>query len=101
MSNITTIISFAIAAAFFILLAMYHQKRKDKSGDWIVVFTTGQSSEAEIVKGGLENEGINAVIMNKRDSSYPSFGPIEILVAPHDVDSAKSIISKFNLEVTE
>ena len=101
MSNIATILSFAIAAAFFILLAMYYQKRKDSSGDWIKVHNAGSNSEAEIVKGTLENEGINAVSINKRVSLFPSFGSVDILVAPKDVDAARAIISKINLEITE
>jgi hypothetical protein len=53
--------------------------------DWSVIYKTKNSSRAEIVKGVLVESGINAVIVNKSDSSLPlSHGQLEILV-PCDV----------------
>lgn len=53
--------------------------------DWSVVFKTKNFSRAEIVKGVLIESGINAVVVNKKDSSLPlSHGQLEVLV-PCDV----------------
>ena len=53
--------------------------------DWSLVYKTKNHSRAEIVKGILIESGINAVIVNKSDSSLPlSHGQLEILV-PCDV----------------
>ncbi|GAA0530662.1 putative signal transducing protein [Chitinophaga japonensis] len=38
--------------------------------DWIKVFATDRPFEAEIVKGLLLENGINAVLLNRQDSSY-------------------------------
>lgn len=53
--------------------------------DWSLVYKTKDQSRAEIVKGVLTERGINAVVINKKDSSLPlSHGQMEILV-PSDV----------------
>ena len=53
--------------------------------DWSLVYKTKNLSRAEIVKGVLSERGINAVVINKKDSSLPlSHGQMEILV-PCDV----------------
>jgi Zn-dependent membrane protease YugP len=53
--------------------------------NWTIVYKTKDISRAEIVKGVLNENGIQAVIVNKSDSSLPlSYGQMEILV-PRDV----------------
>ena len=53
--------------------------------NWTIVYKTKDISRAEIVKGVLMENGIQAVIINKSDSSLPlSYGQMEILV-PSDV----------------
>lgn len=59
---------------------------------WQKVFITDVAHRAEIVKGVLEDFGITAVILNKKDSSYNNFGNHEVLVLPDDVIRAKRII---------
>jgi len=48
--------------------------------DWVCVFRTGETFQAEIAKEILENEEINCVLMNEHDSSIPSIGDLEIWV---------------------
>ncbi|MFC2113942.1 lysostaphin resistance A-like protein, partial [Bacteroidota bacterium] len=61
-SNYVIIISFAITAALLLLLASYYSKKRAKKEiDWVSIFSTNIISEAEILKGKLENEGINTV----------------------------------------
>lgn len=38
--------------------------------DWVKIFATNQLFRAEIVKGMLQENGINAVLINRLDSSY-------------------------------
>ncbi|SFD33132.1 Putative signal transducing protein [Chitinophaga sp. CF118] len=38
--------------------------------DWVKIFATNQTFRAEIVKGMLQEYGINAVLINRLDSSY-------------------------------
>lgn len=62
--------------------------------DWVVVFETGQPYQAEIAKDVLENEGIDAVILNKRDSSYVVFGSIEVHVHQDFKEKATELLKE-------
>lgn len=93
-SYLFVIISLAIVAALFLYFAFYFDKRRDKSKDWIKVHQTSNEKEAEIIQGKLENQDIVASIINKRDSSFLSFGSIEIYVQPQNVEMAKQIIDE-------
>ena len=57
------------------------------------VFSSSSVSQAEIVKGKLEHEGITAVVINKRDSVYPTHGEVDVLVSNLEEDRAKEIIN--------
>ncbi len=48
--------------------------------DWVCVFHTDQSYQAEIAKEILENEEIECVVLNEHDSIFPSIGEIEVWV---------------------
>lgn len=58
--------------------------------NWQSVFFSDQLYKAEIVKGVLEENEINAVIVNKKDRAY-QFGVYEVHV------SAQHIIHAFEL----
>jgi hypothetical protein len=60
--------------------------------DWNKVRTFTQNIEAEIVKQMLEENGVNAVLLNKQDSSY-LFGKIELYVKQSDETSANVLIN--------
>lgn len=47
---------------------------------WIKVFENQNQIRAEIVKGVLEENGISAVVMNKKETVYHVFGTYEVLV---------------------
>lgn len=38
--------------------------------DWVKIYNTNQTFRAEIIKGMLEENGINVVLVNRQDSSY-------------------------------
>ena len=48
--------------------------------DWVCIFRTEQSFQAEIAREILENEEINCVVLNEHDSTFPSIGDVEIWV---------------------
>ena len=59
--------------------------------NWTSVYTTQISHRAEIVKAILEEEGLNPVIINKKDSSY-KFGYYEVLVVEEESAEAANLI---------
>lgn len=60
--------------------------------DWKQVFLTGELYRAEMAKEILENNGINAVVLNQKDSSYITFGNIEVYVNEQDESRAIEIL---------
>jgi membrane protease YdiL (CAAX protease family) len=96
-SNIVIILSFGIAAAICLYLANRYNKKRDRKDDWVKVHECFSVSEAEILKGKLEEGEIDAVIMNKKDSSIQTFGQVEIYVKPMDKDAALKVISEQNI----
>lgn len=60
--------------------------------DWKQVFLTGEMYRAEMARELLENNGINAVIMNKKDSSYTAIGDIEVYVNKNDEEKSIEIL---------
>ncbi|MCH1582462.1 MAG: DUF2007 domain-containing protein [Flavobacteriales bacterium] len=57
---------------------------------WTLVHSDGQTFGAELVKSQLEAVGINAIVLNKRDSSYGMFGPVEVYVPTPDAGRAQA-----------
>lgn len=64
------------------------------SDNWVSVYTTGVKHLAEWAKEMLEDNGIIAVVLNKKDSIY-LFGEIEVYVKPEDEGKAKELIENF------
>lgn len=65
--------------------------------NWTKVYTTENAYTAEIIKQALIENDIPAVVMNKQDSSYKSFGVLTILVHPDHFDQALAYILEQNL----
>ena len=61
--------------------------------DFIKVYEAGKPYEAELIVGLLSNNGIEATVINKRDSQY-LFGEAEVHVAAADAEMAKEVIAK-------
>lgn len=61
--------------------------------NWTKVFTTSNMVEASIIVTMLHENEIDAVQMNKQDSSYLSFGVIEVYCHPEKVISALHLIN--------
>jgi hypothetical protein len=62
--------------------------------NWFLLHTTQDLPEASIMKGMLEENGIQVLIINKQDSSYLNFGDIELYVPAHLKDVAQRLLNK-------
>ncbi|MGJ1263035.1 putative signal transducing protein [Sphingobacterium spiritivorum] len=65
--------------------------------DWVKIKTYTNAIQSEIVKQMLLENEVNAVVLNKQDSSY-LFGKIELYVNVNDVDKANALIDELNPE---
>lgn len=63
--------------------------------NWVQVHFTNPTL-AEIIVGMLKENNINAIILNKQDSMYKTFGDAEIFVNRDDAVKAKTLIEEFN-----
>ncbi|ADY53478.1 hypothetical protein Pedsa_2939 [Pseudopedobacter saltans DSM 12145] len=61
------------------------------SNTWVKIYTSQQFIKSEIVRQVLVDYEIDAVLMNKQDSSY-KFGNVEVYVHPDNFDKAVEII---------
>ena len=62
---------------------------------WTKIYSSGKMYQVEILKGLLEENDIDAYIMNKQDSAY-LFGELELYVDADDVMKATRIINTNN-----
>jgi len=60
---------------------------------WFKLYTTRNYAEATIIKGMLEENSIEVILLNKLDSSYLSFGEIELYVPPHKKEIALQLLN--------
>lgn len=66
--------------------------------NWTAVFETTQPFQAELVKGMLCDNGVEAVILNQRDSSYTTFGTIQVMVNKEFEQQAEEILKNMHCE---
>lgn len=66
--------------------------------DWKCIFTTDEPYQAELIKQMLNNNNINAVVINRQDSSYQTFGSAEVYVNLEDESEALNLIKKTDIE---
>jgi hypothetical protein len=64
--------------------------------NWTKIFTTSNAVEASIIVTMLQENNIEAVEMNKLDSSYLSFGSIEVYCRPEQTIAALHLINTSN-----
>jgi len=65
--------------------------------NWVKVYSSTNLQHAELLKHILNENDIEAIVMNKQDSSYVTIGEIELLVNRDKVLMAKKIISEAKL----
>lgn len=62
----------------------------------VLVYSTQQDYLAHLIKGLLEEEDIDVILLNQKDSAYQIFGYFELYVHPSDEERAKKIIAERN-----
>jgi hypothetical protein len=62
--------------------------------NWKKLYTTESLTQANIVKGMLEQNQVPVVLVNKQDSSYINFGEIEVHVPFHLENLARQLLDK-------
>lgn len=61
---------------------------------WEKIYFAGDEFKVIIARDLLAENGINAVIMNQRDSSYLFFGDIELYVEEQDAEKSREILDQ-------
>lgn len=64
--------------------------------NWALIYETSNPIEAEIILTMLHGNDIHAVEMNKRDSSYQSFGNIQVYCPQNEAQQALQLIKENN-----
>lgn len=60
--------------------------------EWYLLYNTRDLTEANIVKGMLEENSVPVMMINKQSSTYIIFGDIELYVPGHLKDIAKHLL---------
>jgi Putative prokaryotic signal transducing protein len=58
-----------------------------------IYYSTSDAFKIALLKSMLESQGINSVIINKRDTAYNNFGEQELYVNKLDLVAALKIIA--------
>lgn len=66
------------------------------NSNWVKIYTSSQFFKSEIVKQVLIDHEIDAIILNKQDSSY-KFGEVEVHIHQNNFDKALAIILENDL----
>lgn len=66
--------------------------------NWVTVFKEKNRMRAELLKNELENNSIEAVILDKVDHNYPVLGEVEIKVLVSNQALAEHIIKDFRFD---
>ena len=64
---------------------------------WKKVFSSSQLALASMVAGILNEQNIQANVLNKIDSSYVFIGEVEVYVAEDDYENAVRIVKDFQV----
>lgn len=62
--------------------------------NWKKVYFSDDQFKVLIARDILEENGINSVIMNQKDSSYTSFGDVELFIEEQDEEEALQILDQ-------
>ena len=65
--------------------------------NWINVYSSFNLQKVELLKHILQENDIDAVVMNRQDSTYPVIGEIALYVNRDNVIPAKKIIENTDL----
>lgn len=65
-------------------------------GNWVMIYSSPDSFRAELIKGLLDEHGIECVSVNKKDSAY-LYGEIELYVRTENAFEANILIRNRNI----
>jgi hypothetical protein len=65
---------------------------------WTLIFSDAQPFSVELRKNQLDAAGIQSLLLNKRDSSYGMFGPVELWVPSELLAQASGVLSTSEVE---
>lgn len=60
--------------------------------NWVRVYKSTNYYQSEIVKQMLTRNAVEAVLLNKQDSSYRNFGNVEVYVHQEDFHNAIELL---------
>ena len=60
--------------------------------NWVKIFTSANFYQSEMVKQALAGNNIEAVMLNRQDSSHRTFGDIEVYIHQNDFSNALEVI---------
>jgi len=60
--------------------------------NWVLIYSSNIVVDVEMKRIFLEENGINAIIINKQDSVYNTFGEVELYVNRDHILKAKQLI---------
>jgi hypothetical protein len=60
--------------------------------DWIKIYETEVPWQAELVKAYLDENEVQAIVINQRDSSYQVFGSAAVMVPPSQQHTAEALL---------
>lgn len=60
--------------------------------DWVKLATIGNRQKAQVILTALESKGLKAVLIDKQDSSYNSFGEVELYCRAEDAVEALKLV---------
>ncbi len=62
------------------------------NSDWVKIYAHSMDFRAELVRLALENHGITAVVITKKDRTYNNFGESEVYVHKNNTKQALKIL---------
>ena len=65
--------------------------------DWVIVYTVDKSYKTQLALEILNEQSIQGVVIDKKDSAYLSFGDFEIYVNKKYETIARELLQKSNI----
>ena len=62
--------------------------------NWVKIYTSPNFYRAEIIKQMLNENDVDAVLINKQDSSYNAFGNVEVWIHQENFSNAIELINQ-------
>ena len=63
--------------------------------NWLKIYSAGQLYQVDLVKGILDENGVERVILNQSDSEF-LLGEVELYVDSENFEEAKRLIHEFH-----